>query len=105
MKKTKLLAALTVTLLIGQAGAEEATSFKNTKAQTSYVVGVDMARNFKRQGIDIDIDLLVKGLKDGLSGDKLLVTEADFRQSLIMIQNEQRARQRMAGRTAENIKK
>ncbi len=105
MKKAKLLAALTVILLIGQAEAEEATSFKNTKAQTSYVVGVDMARNFKRQGIDIDIDLLVKGLKDGLSGDKLLITEADFRQSLIMIQNEQRARQRMAGRTPEDINK
>jgi len=105
MKKANVLAALAVTLLISGAAAEETALLSNPKNKMSYVVGVDMARNFKRQGIDVDLDLLVKGLRDGMSGERLIVTEADFRQSLIMIQNEQRARQRVAGRTAEDINK
>ena len=105
MRITIWFAALTITALTGRSVADEPATLKTPKEQTSYIVGVDMARNFKRQGMDVDIDLLVKGLKDGLSGEKLMIPEADFRQSLIMIQNDMRARQRMAGRTAVEINK
>ena len=92
-----------IATLVNRAGAEEPATLKNPKDKTSYVVGVDMARNFKRQGMDVDVEMLVKGLRDGMTGDKLMIPEADFRQSLIMIQNDIRARQRMAGRTPAAI--
>ena len=105
MRTTIWFAALMIATLVGRAGADEPAVLKSTNDKTSYVVGVDMARNFKRQGMDVDIESLVKGLRDGMTGEKLMIPEADFRQSLIMIQNEIRARQRMAGHTAVEINK
>jgi FKBP-type peptidyl-prolyl cis-trans isomerase FklB len=65
-----------------------------------------MARNFKRQGIDVDMDVLIKGLKDGLSGEKLLMPEEDLRVLLTAVQSELTRRQAQAMRiTAEGNRK
>jgi FKBP-type peptidyl-prolyl cis-trans isomerase len=73
------MALLGVALLAVQAGAEETPVLKTMKDKVSYGLGVDIARNFKKQGIEADPDLVMKGLKDGLSGEKLLLPEEDLR--------------------------
>jgi hypothetical protein len=60
--------------------AGETPALKTQKDKVSYGIGVDAARNLKRQGIEVDVDILVKGLRDELSGEKLLMTEDDFRE-------------------------
>ena len=72
--------------------------------KTSYALGVDLARNLKRQGIEVDLDAVVRGLRDGLSGEKLLVPEKEFRQLLIKVQTDMRRKQsQFRGRTVAEI--
>ncbi len=52
-----------------------------------------MGGSLKRNSIDVDIDALVKGLKDSLAGGKMLMTEQEQRETLIAFQKEFQAKQ------------
>jgi len=64
--------------LVSGAGAEETLPFKDQKEKISYGIGVGVARDFKLRGVVIDVDAFLKGLKDELSGVKLLMTEQEL---------------------------
>jgi FKBP-type peptidyl-prolyl cis-trans isomerase FklB len=48
---------------------------KTDKDMLSYSIGASTAKNLKKSDIEIDPDLVMKGLKDGLAGDKLLLSD------------------------------
>jgi FKBP-type peptidyl-prolyl cis-trans isomerase len=89
----KWMAILAVGVLSVQSNAQEKGALTTGTDKVSYVIGVDMARNLKRQGIDVDVDFLAKGLRDGLSGERLLIPEGDFRQTLVEVQTSVRQKQ------------
>jgi FKBP-type peptidyl-prolyl cis-trans isomerase len=66
---------LIATFFAGTALAQDTPEFKNQKEKLSYALGMDLGNQFKRQSVEIDPDFLAKGLKDFLSGGKLLLTE------------------------------
>jgi len=74
----KWMAVLGIWLLAAQAGAGEPQPPKTQKERVSYAIGVDTARVLRQQEIEVDLDTLVKGLRDGMSGDKLLMTDQDL---------------------------
>ena len=80
--KLKWIAALGVLLLTAQASAEETPVLKSQKDMESYAMGVEVARNFKRQGFDFDLDIVIRGMKDALAGEKLLLTDEQLMQTL-----------------------
>ena len=84
----KWMAVLIGGLLASQVSAEEMPVLKTQKDKVSYGIGVDVGRNFKRQGIEVDGDLLTRGLKDALSGAKLLMSDDDLRSTLNAYQGE-----------------
>ena len=45
-----------------------ASSLKTRKERASYALGLMMGKDMKGQMVDIDPDLLAKGIKDSLSG-------------------------------------
>jgi len=61
-------------------------ALKIPKEKISYVLGVEVARNLKRQEIDIDMDAVIKGMKDVLAGDKLTMTDDEIRMTSDMVQ-------------------
>jgi FKBP-type peptidyl-prolyl cis-trans isomerase len=67
--------------------------------QTSYAMGVDMARNFKKQGVEIDTELLLRGLKDGYAG-KVQMSDKDVRRIMVAFQNDMRQRLTLSRRQA-----
>ena len=89
----KLMLVLAIVLPVAPVFAEETPVLKTMKEKVSYGIGVDMSRSFKRQGISVDVDLVIKGLKDGLSGEKLLMPEEDIRAILVEFQSELSRRQ------------
>jgi FKBP-type peptidyl-prolyl cis-trans isomerase FklB len=91
--RLKWLVVLGVVLLAAQAGAGETPALKTQKEKVSYATGVEVARNLKGQGGEVDLDLLVKGLRDALSGETLLMTDEDLRKTIIDFQNELRLKQ------------
>ena len=78
----KWIIFLAVGLVAAQASAEETLILKTQKDRQSYALGVEVERNFKRQGFDLDLDLVIRGMKDALAGDKLLLTDEDIKTTL-----------------------
>jgi FKBP-type peptidyl-prolyl cis-trans isomerase FklB len=66
-------------LLAPSVQAGEPSALKTEKERMSYGVGVDMARHFKRSGVEIDVDALARALKDELAGNPLLMSEPELR--------------------------
>jgi len=64
-------AGLFSSLLALQAQAQDlkvAPSYVDRKADISYAVGVTTARNLQKDGVDIDPELVLQGMKDALAG-------------------------------------
>lgn len=98
MKWRGMLVALGALFLMGQVGAEEAQVLKTEKEKLSYSIGMEIGGNLKRQAVDVEVDLLLKGLKDAFSGAKTLLTEQEVRQILTAFQKEMVAKQKEAAK-------
>ena len=80
---------LMVTAMISAGAlAGEASPFKDRKQQVSYAIGAQTARTLKKDNVEIDAAMLIRGLKDGLGGDKLLLSESDLRAVMSDVQQE-----------------
>jgi FKBP-type peptidyl-prolyl cis-trans isomerase len=85
-------AVLGVWLLASTAGAGEEPHLKTQKEKISYELGVDVARDIQRRGVEVDADLVMKGFRDALSGQKLLMSEKELRDTRKAVQYELRNR-------------
>ncbi len=71
-----------------RAGAQDAPALNSEKEKVSYAVGLNLGKQLRTQSIEVDADLLAKGLRDALSGSKPLVTEQEVRAALNRLQVE-----------------
>jgi FKBP-type peptidyl-prolyl cis-trans isomerase FklB len=103
----KLMVVLGSLLLAGRAGADEQPSLRTPKDKVDYAIGVEMGRNFRNQGVEVNLDLVVQGLKDDLSGGNLLIPEKELNKIMISFQNELRQKKAVGRRVAamDNQKK
>ena len=94
------MAVLAVGFLAVGLRAQEQSVFKSQREKVSYGIGVQIAKDFKQQGLDIDVNLLAKGMKDGLAGGKLLMTEQEMMATLNAFQTEMNQKHAQAAKTA-----
>lgn len=73
--------------------AEDAASLASHRSKTSYAVGVNLIGNLKQQGVDLDMDLVIKGMRDAFSGSKHLMSDEDIKIYVTRYQNEVRVKQ------------
>lgn len=93
------VAFLAFFIVMNQVHAEDSQVLKTQKDKVSYTIGIDIGKAFKKQGLEIDSDLLVKGIKDSMAGNKLLVSEQEIREIMVGLQR------KMAAQEAEQQKK
>ncbi len=81
--------------------------FANSRDSLSYSVGVNIAQSMKQQGmIDINTNLMARGVSDALKGQTLLLPEAQVQQIMMAyMQKQHSARQAESGKAAEGNKK
>jgi FKBP-type peptidyl-prolyl cis-trans isomerase FklB len=105
--KLRLIAVLGVLFLVGQVYGQEKLVLKNQKEKVSYIFGMDIGSNLKRQLVDVDPNILAKGVKDALSGAKPLLTEQEIQETMIAFQKEVLEKQKKRGEAflAENKNK
>ena len=104
--KLRLIAVLGMMLLVSPVNAEENLVLKNQKDKVSYIIGMDIGKNFMKQSMDIDPDILMKGLKDALSGRKPLLTDQEARETMTVFKKEMMAKQEvLAKKLGEKNKK
>lgn len=91
----------------------EALVLDTFEQKAGYAIGLDIARTLRRQGIEVDTDGLVMGLRDGLAGETRM-DEAEVRATMMAFQKRMRARlakeqggtdARRAEEAGENLKK
>ncbi len=100
------IAVVGIVFLAGAAWAEEAAVLKTQKDKVSYGIGMNIGKSLKKDAIDVDADLLVKGLKDSLSGEKTLLSEEEYHATLTALQKEMMEKQAEAAKAlAEKNKK
>lgn len=79
------------------AGATAAAPLTSRKQKFSYALGMNIASGLgaqlKKQGVEVDWNLLAQGLKDGSSGGKTRLTEDEAKQVLTEVQNDVRKEQ------------
>ncbi|MGC2167448.1 MAG: FKBP-type peptidyl-prolyl cis-trans isomerase [Gallionella sp.] len=80
MLKHNLLLLCGLVLATGQARAAEKTVLKTDKDKLSYSIGSSIGKNFKNENTEVDIDLLVQGLKSSLAGEEVLLTDREINQ-------------------------
>ncbi|NNG47907.1 MAG: FKBP-type peptidyl-prolyl cis-trans isomerase [Deltaproteobacteria bacterium] len=90
MKLRWLAAVAAALLLAGHASAEDAPKLMNQKDKVSYSIGMDIGKNLERQSIDVDVDLLAKGIKDAMAGGETLLSSEEGRETLVALQQELR---------------
>lgn len=100
------MAGIGIVLLAGAAWAEEAAVLKTQKDKVSYGIGMNIGKSLKKDAIDVDADMLVKGLRDSLSGGKTLMSDEEYRATLTDLQKEMMEKQAEASKAlAEKNKK
>jgi FKBP-type peptidyl-prolyl cis-trans isomerase FklB len=61
---------------------------KTEKEKVSYIIGVNIGRNLKTQSVDVDPDMVSKGMKDVASSGKLLMTDEEMKATMTAFQQE-----------------
>lgn len=86
-----------VLLLLGACGGgQKAGTLEKEKDKVSYAIGVEMSQDIKRERVDVDPDLVARGLKDGIAGKKLLLTDTELRDTVAAFNNARRESARAA---------
>jgi FKBP-type peptidyl-prolyl cis-trans isomerase len=89
--------------------SETPSPFTNEKDKVSYALGMNIASslgaNLKRQNVDINTDVLLQALKDGLTGGKTLMTEEEAQNTLRQFMAELQQKQEVKMKEAADANK
>jgi FKBP-type peptidyl-prolyl cis-trans isomerase FklB len=66
-------------------------ALKTPTQKSSYAIGMNIGKNLKRDSVEVDPAILLRGLKDALAGNKLLLTDDEAKAALTELQAEVRA--------------
>ena len=90
----KLFALLAGILLMANVSfAKEDTVLKNEKDRLSYAIGMDIGNGLQRQNIDLNPEIVAQGIWDALSGEKTLMTEQEYRDTMTAFKQEMSKKQ------------
>jgi FKBP-type peptidyl-prolyl cis-trans isomerase len=80
MFKRSSMVLFALALVTFQACAADPVVLKTDKDKLSYSIGASIGRNFKSETTEVNLDLLVQGLRASLAGEKLLLSDKEIRQ-------------------------
>jgi FKBP-type peptidyl-prolyl cis-trans isomerase FklB len=61
--------------------------------KASYAIGVQLGQNFTKQGIEIKVESLIRGLNDALAGKEPELTQQEIQQIMMDLSQQMRAKQ------------
>ena len=77
--------------------AAEALDLENETSRINYSLGFQIGGDFKRQGVEMDADAVVQGIRDALSGAEPQMTPAEISATLTELKRKVVAEQRKRG--------
>lgn len=100
MTKRFRFATLTFALCATALHAEDKPVLKDQKDKVSYSIGLEMGSGMKKQKLEVNPDLIIAGFRDGLSGKKPLLSEAETKEVMALFEKEMEARMSKEGEEA-----
>jgi FKBP-type peptidyl-prolyl cis-trans isomerase len=90
----------------GNCLAAEPVELKTENDKINYSVGYRLGNDFKRQEVEINSDIVQKGIEDATSGGEALMTEQEMRTVMTNMANQLKTAQakKMKQQAAENLK-
>ena len=94
MMRKSLLKATVISgaVLVSGVTALAATTLKTDKDKVSYMIGYQIGTNFKRDGLDVDLNMLQNGLKEALAGEKSPLTPEESQKLMQNLQKDLQAK-------------
>lgn len=91
----KFVSILVIGMLVlaGQVYGADESALKSEKDKLSYTFGANFGKSLKQQEIEINTDIFIKGMKEGLSGGKMLLTDQEMKDTMTSFQKEMAAKQ------------
>lgn len=74
-------------------GGSSDVALEDSKSKVSYIIGYDIGSNMKKSDLDVDTNLILKGLEDAYSGTDSVISEEEKQQVMMEFQNEMRKKQ------------
>lgn len=65
----------------------------NLKDKISYIIGRDMAANLQKQGIEVEAEAFVQGMKEAMAGKPSVLSQTEVQQAMMALQQEVSQRQ------------
>ena len=84
----KWLVAFVVLGLATMSFAGEEPALKSLKEKVSYSIGLNIGKSMKQDSVDLDPDVLLRGMKDALAGAKPLLTDEQIQEAMVAFQKE-----------------
>jgi len=94
------LALLTLTAFLLSSSLSIYSQQMTEREKMNYAIGVDLGKNFRNFGLDLNFDKLMEGLKDAFKSDEAIkLTEEELQETMMALSNEIRNNQeaKMAG--------
>lgn len=91
MKKSLLIVILSLAAAPFAPAADP--QLKDQKEKVSYSIGLDIGSTLKRQLIDVNEEVLNRGIQDGISGKKPLMNEEEMKEAMQSFQKDMMAKQ------------
>ncbi len=83
------------------APAQQAGKPESVQDRASYVIGYNLGRTLKQNDVNANSDLIVKGLRDGMTGANGMLTDAEMQSTMQefqkQVQEQQEAKQKVVG--------
>jgi FKBP-type peptidyl-prolyl cis-trans isomerase len=92
----------------GQATARKTATpltLNTDKDKVSYAIGMNIGTAMKRDGVDVDTAILLRGLKDAFAGSKLLLTDQEAQTVMTALQTDLRKKQELQQQQAADTNK
>jgi FKBP-type peptidyl-prolyl cis-trans isomerase FklB len=80
-------------------------TLKTPKDKISYAIGTNIGKSLRKDAVDVDPAIFLRGMKDAISGAKPLMTDDELKAALTTLQGELRAKQEEVTRKAGEINK
>jgi FKBP-type peptidyl-prolyl cis-trans isomerase FklB len=94
MKTIACTLVVSTILFLSVGFAADKPEVKGENDRISYSVGYQVGGDFKRQGVDLNPELLVKGVQDAMKGAKPLMTQQEMNKTLVDLKRKVVAAQR-----------
>ena len=98
--KSIISSVIVFAFVLTVSGEDKPAQFKDQKDKFSYAVGLNIGMNFKRQNVDVNPDLIITGVKDGMNG-KPQMTMDQIREVMVAFEKDMQTKQVEAAKKNE----